>query len=123
MRTHRALAWLREKVAFGPLLAVMLVSGLLWGFIELAEAVVGRETGGFDTRVILMLRNPADLSDPLGPAWVEELARDLTALGGVAVLSLVTVAAAGFLLPRRHRHLSGFVVLSVPTAIALSQVL
>ena len=28
----------------------------------------------------------------IGPPWVQEMARDLTALGGVTVLSLVTFA-------------------------------
>lgn len=123
MKVHRALAWLNGKVAYGYLIALLLASSLLWGFIELAEAVVGSETRALDTRIILMLRNPADLSDPIGPAWVEELARDFTALGGVGVLTLLTVAVAGFLWLRRQRHSAWFLVLSVSTGIVLSQVL
>jgi undecaprenyl-diphosphatase len=34
----------------------------------------------------------------LGPAWLEEVARDLTAIGGIAALSLVTAAVSGYLL-------------------------
>lgn len=123
MNVHRALAWLRGRAAYGYLIALMVASSLLWGFIELAEAVVGSETRVFDTRIILMLRNPADPSDPLGPAWVEELARDFTALGGVGVLTLLTVAVAGFLWLRKQRHSSWFLVLSVSTGLVLSQVL
>ena len=42
------------------------------------------------------------LHDPIvgqhrGPAWLEEVGRDLTAIGGVAVVSLVTLGVAGFL--------------------------
>ena len=48
-----------------------------------------------DTRIPLALRNPADRSDPIGPAWVEETERDFTALGGVAVMSLLTLGCAG----------------------------
>jgi undecaprenyl-diphosphatase len=38
---------------------------------------------------------------PIGPEWLHEAGRDLTALGGVAVLTLITVAVAGFLWLRR----------------------
>ena len=100
-----------------------LVSGLLWCFIELAETVVGGESHDFDTRIILMLRNPADLSDPLGPAWVEELARDLTALGGIAILTSLVLAVAGFLWLRRQRRSAWFLRLSVATGIVMSQLL
>lgn len=123
MRVHRALAWLRGKAALGYLVALLLASSLLWGFIELAEAVVGSETRVLDSRIILMLRNPANLSDPMGPPWVEELARDFTALGGVAILTLLTAAVAGFLWLRRQRHSAWFLVLSVSTGIVLGQVL
>ncbi len=34
----------------------------------------------------------------MGPAWLEEVARDLTAIGGIAALCLVTVAVGGYLL-------------------------
>ena len=34
---------------------------------------------------------------PLGPRWLVEAGRDVTALGGVTVLTLMTVAAAGYL--------------------------
>ena len=77
----------------------------------------------FDTHIILMLRNPADLSDPLGPAWVEELARDFTALGGIAILTFLVLAVAGFLWLRRQRRSAWFLLLSVATGIVLSQLL
>ncbi|MGA7297913.1 MAG: phosphatase PAP2 family protein, partial [Rhodanobacteraceae bacterium] len=122
-RGTQLMAWLRSLAFNGYLLAIMLVSGLLWGFIELAETVVGGETHGFDTHIILMLRNPADLSDPLGPAWVEELARDFTALGGIAILTFLVLAVAGFLWLRRQRRSAWFLLLSVATGIVLSQLL
>ncbi len=68
-----------------------------WGFIEVADEVVEGESHATDSRLILALRNANDLSDPLGPHWVEELGRDLTALGGVGVLTLLTLSVAGYL--------------------------
>ncbi|MBP7242334.1 phosphatase PAP2 family protein [Amaricoccus sp.] len=55
------------------------------------------ETHGFDVAVLLALRDPGDPADPLGPGWVEEFARDVTALGGTGVLVMVTLTAAGYL--------------------------
>jgi undecaprenyl-diphosphatase len=69
------------------------------------------------------MRDPLDRADPLGPRWVEEMGRDFTALGGVAVLTLFVVAAAGYLwLARRPRALA-FLLASVPSGWALSLLL
>jgi undecaprenyl-diphosphatase len=56
--------------------------------------------GGFrdlDEALLIWLRNPLDTADPVGPAWFEELVRDLTALGSTGVLTLLVAAVAGFL--------------------------
>jgi len=78
-------------------LAVFVVLVGISGFVELADEVLGGGTLAFDRAMLLKMRNASDPSDPLGPKWVEELFRDFTALGGVGVLALVTLAAAGFL--------------------------
>ncbi len=80
-----------------PLIALIVVAGGIWIFGGLAGEVKEGETRRFDERVLLSLRNPADHSDPLGPAWVEETERDFTALGGVAVMGLLTLGVCGFL--------------------------
>jgi undecaprenyl-diphosphatase len=99
--THRELwsllhRWLaaRELVTMTLLAAA---AGGLWLFLEVAEAVQEQSIRAFDEKVLLSMRTPGDPADPLGPRWVEEMGRDLTALGGVAVVTLLTVAAAGFL--------------------------
>ena len=50
------------------------------------------DTHHFDEAVLLSMRNPADLSDPIGPGWVEEIGRDFTALGGIAVLVMIVLS-------------------------------
>lgn len=63
------------------------------------------DTDAIDRHLLLLLRNPANLSDPIGPRSFEEAMRDVTALGGITVLTLVTVVAAlAFVLHKRHRH-------------------
>lgn len=123
MRMRRLVAWLRDRGARSYLGVMIVLTSLFWGFIELAQAVGSSETRAFDARVILMLRNPTDLSDPLGPPWVEELARDLTALGGVAGLTFLVLAVAGFLWLRKQRRTAWFLLLSVSPGVVLSQLL
>lgn len=44
------------------------------------------------------LREPTDLADPLGPAWLEKFAIDLTGLGGHSVLTVLVVIVTVYLL-------------------------
>jgi undecaprenyl-diphosphatase len=59
---------------------------LLFGFVLLAGQVMAGDTQAFDTKILLALRNPSDLSRPIGPEWIENSLLDLTALGGSTVL-------------------------------------
>lgn len=92
------------KIEILPLLVLVLVAGGVWTFAEIADEVGEGETRQMDEAILLALRNPEDRSDPLGPPWVEEVQRDFTALGGIAVLLLLTGGAGAFLvLDGKHR--------------------
>jgi undecaprenyl-diphosphatase len=95
------------------LVAALLIGGGLWAFAELADEVADGETRAFDHAVMLGLREAHDPSDPLGPTWLEEVARDITSLGGATVLVLLTLAAVGYLLMRRKWSTAIFIALSV----------
>jgi undecaprenyl-diphosphatase len=82
---------------FRIIVAFLALAATLWLFTWLAGEVLEGEASGFDTAILLLFRNPADPSDPLGPLWFEEMVRDLTALGSVAVLTLTTGAVVMFL--------------------------
>lgn len=105
------------------LITLALVAGGIWSFVELAEEVAAGDTYDIDRTLLLALRNPADLSDPLGPKWVEELGRDATALGGVGVLTFLTLAVCGFLLLQRKRRAMLFVLAAVFGGMLLSTLL
>lgn len=92
-------------------------------FLEIADEVTDGETRPFDERVLLAFREAGDRDDPIGPAWVAEIARDVTGLGGVAVLTFATLAVAGFLLLQRKWHLAAYVTLAVATGTILSTLL
>lgn len=103
--------------------AVLLLGGALLGFAELADEVEDGETHAFDRSVMLALREPGDTADPLGPPWIEFVARDITALGGTAVLVLLGIAALGFLLLGRRRGSAVFLTLSMLGGTLLSNTL
>ncbi len=88
----------------------------LWAFIDIADGVSNGETASIDRRIVLGLRNPADLADPIGPRGFEEAVRDVTALGGFTVLTLVTVLATVALAFHGKRRQA--LVLAVTVALA-----
>jgi undecaprenyl-diphosphatase len=84
--------------------AIGLLGAALWLFIAIAGEVMEGETTAWDRRLLLALRNAADPAMPWGPPWVQEMARDFTALGGVAVLTLMTLVVTGYLVLAGKRH-------------------
>lgn len=102
-------------------LGVVLVG--IWGFVELAEMVTEGETRTLDTALLLALRNPLDPSHPLGPVWMGEIMRDITALGGTAVLALLSLSVVGYLALLRRYGLVLLVIVSVGGAMLLNFVL
>lgn len=97
-----------------------LIVGGTWGFIELADEVLEGETQSMDEVILLSLRNPADRSDPIGPGWVEEMGRDVTALGGTSVLVFIVLAAAGHMVLRRKTHAALYLFSTATGGILLS---
>ena len=83
----------------------------LWGFLEIADEMQEIEAHHFDYWIMQVLRDPDDPAKLRGPPWLAEVARDITGLGGYAVLSLVTSVVAGFLLLQRNFLLFGFTAL------------
>jgi undecaprenyl-diphosphatase len=104
--------WLAARELATMLLLAALAGGL-WVFAEVAEAVLEGHSRALDEALLLAMRSPADRADPLGPEWVEEIGRDLTALGGMTVLSLLTAAAAGYLWLSQRRLTTWLVLLAV----------
>jgi undecaprenyl-diphosphatase len=102
---------------------LLVAAAAVFVFFELAQQVIRGNTRDLDEAILLALRDPMDLSDPVGPRWFEEMMRDLTALGGTAVLTVITLAVAGFLVVTDKRHTAFAVITAVITGTALSQML
>lgn len=95
------------------------VAGTL-AFIVLADKVMEGQTQRLDDRIIRALRRPDDPSRLIGPPWTAEVGRDVTALGGVTIILLVTGAVAGFLLLDRKYAAMAFVIAATATGFVVS---
>ena len=105
---------------FAVLAALALAAAAIWAFAELADDVFEGETHAFDEWILLALRSATDRADPLGPGWLEELMRDVTALGSTGLLTFITLAVAGFLALERKTHAALFVLVAVGGGMLLS---
>ncbi len=80
------------------LVVIALVCAVLWGVAHHGSEIGEGETSAFDRAVLLAFRQTADPNLTIGPLWLRETARDITARGGFTVLTLVTRAADAVLL-------------------------
>ena len=130
---QRLLRWLRQQSHSRALIAhvnriervtlvtIILAAAALYAFAMLADAVGEGGTRAFDERILLALRTPGNLADPIGPRWVEEMMRDFTALGSTGVLIIVVLAVGGFLVMTRKGHAALTVLVAVSSGVLLSQ--
>ena len=110
----------RSWSELAPLLVLFLAATALFAFGQIASEVIEGDTHGFDERLVRALRTAGDLSDPIGPRWVEEAVRDLTALGSTLVLTLITIAVLGFLLIERRAATAVYVLVAIAGGALLS---
>lgn len=98
LRAATFLTSLLRRTELPLLLGFGFVTAMLMVFAELADDILEGETHDLDRALLLSLRSPADLSDPLGPGWFEEMVRDFTSFGSTGPLVFIALAAFGYLL-------------------------
>jgi undecaprenyl-diphosphatase len=97
----RLLPWLQRALV--PVLVLLVLAGI-GAFLEISVEIREEETRHLDESLLLAMREPGNPADPVGSERVEEMARDLTALGGMTILTGVTLISAGVaLFAGRHR--------------------
>ena len=97
----------------GPRRSISWSPALVLAFGYIAEEILEGDLSAFDRNILIALRNPADLSDPVGPPWLEEAARDITGLGSYAVLGLIVGAVVIYLFAIRNREAALWVLVSI----------
>lgn len=114
---------MRSKLEARTLITLLMIGGALLLFAELVDKVAEGETRAFDEALLLALRDPINLSEPVGPAWLQIMFRDITSLGGYAVVTLITLAVIGYLLMAGKRGAALLVLASVGGGAVLSSLL
>jgi undecaprenyl-diphosphatase len=115
MRLRRPEVWI--------LTAMFAIAGLILAFGHIAEEVLEGDSAKFDQTILLLFRRANDLSDPIGPPWLEEMARDITALGSYVVLGLVSCAVVIYLFMAHQRAAAFWVLAAVGGGVMLSNLL
>jgi undecaprenyl-diphosphatase len=110
-----------QRAGIMPL--VLTIAGLVFAFGLIAQEVVKGKTLAFDRVIMLSLRSAADPSVPIGPAWLPEAARDVTSLGSMVVLGIVTLAVVGYLLLTGRPAVAWLMLFAVAGGIVLSDLL
>lgn len=97
LRQMRLERWIENRL----LLIFFGVAVFGFFFLEIAEEVAEGDTGAIDRQLLMFLRSTADPAVPAGPRWLKIAMLDITALGGLSVLILLTLVIAGYLLVAR----------------------
>src|SRR2546423_953976 len=80
-----------------------------WVFVKLANRIRRGHTDEIDNQILRAFRRTDDLAIPVGPHWLAEVVRDVTALGSGATLTLTSAVLVGFLALNRRFRAAGFV--------------
>ena len=123
---RRIINWIAEvgRAETWLLMPFFAVAALLLTFGFITAAVMGGATLKFDRYVMFAFRSSANnFSAPVGPLWVQEMARDVTALGSFSVLGLLLVAVTGYLLLIRKRDQALLVLIAVLGGVVVNSLL
>lgn len=85
-------------------------------FVGLALFIASGRKFDFDSTLLLLFRAASDPTTPIGPAWLHEAMRDLTALGSFVALTAMTTFATFALWTLGYRHLGVGLAASVISA-------
>ena len=110
----------RRNVEMTFVVILSVIVAATWALAELVDEVIDGSTSDIDRNILLMLRSAEDRSDPVGPWWLEEMGRDLTALGGVAALTLMTLVVSVFFLLLKRWTATIYILVSVGGGILIS---
>lgn len=89
------IAWIRKERLSGLVMALITVC-TVWVLLEVCDGLIEGTERDLDRWLVLAVRRAPDAPEPIGPQWLRSAARDVTSLGGYAVLTLVTAAVAVF---------------------------
>lgn len=102
----------RDREELRLLAGTLVLLAIAFAVIKLAGEVLEGDTLEFDKQILAALRKADDPSQPIGPAWLEVAAFDITSLGSAAVLGLTVVTVVGFLVLQGLYRNAAFVLVA-----------
>ena len=105
------------------LAAIFVFAVASFSFLKLVSEIREGDTRAADKAILLALREPGVPSNPIGPQWLETIARDLTSLGSPTVLALITIAAVGYVWLDGKRAVALFLLAAVTGGAILESIL
>ena len=108
---------------------IRVIGGLLFlSLLFLGVLTIGSRAlmGGaifYDWAIVLALRNPLNITDPVGPDWFESITVDLGYFGSVTLVGAIALAAMGYYLLVRRRDLAILVFAAVGGAAIVTTLL
>jgi undecaprenyl-diphosphatase len=112
--------WIRQNVDLTILLMLVVMAAGLWGFIEIADEVLEGQSDTYDQMIVDFFGIGHDAQRS---RLAEEIWRDFTALGGIAVMTLASVSVAGYFLIRKKYALLVLLIAAVSGGVLLSLLL
>ncbi len=101
-------------------LRVLVPLAAAFAFLGLALFILSGRSFAFDTSLVLLLRAANDPATPLGPLWLHEAVRDVTALGSFVGLGAMTAVAGIALWLCGYRRLAVGLAVSIVLAVMVS---
>ena len=95
------------------LVLLLIVAGItagIWIFAKVADEMLEGELDAREQLVMRALRTPGDVMVPIGPKWLRGVTVDVSAMGGMTVLTLVTALVLGYLVLERKFHTVWFLL-------------
>ncbi len=105
------------------LLVLLLTFLIFWSVLGVSDLVERGRIQKFDENVLSIVRQPDDPAQLRGPEWLKDFMRDITALGGAPVLTLITLGVIGYLLLRKSYRSLWLVLIATLSGLGASLLL
>jgi undecaprenyl-diphosphatase len=105
------------------LFVLLFIFLLFWSVLGLSDLVERGRIQKFDEYVLLMIRQAEDPSQLRGPGWLRYFMRDITALGGAPVLTLITLGVIGYLILRKSYRPLWLILVATLSGLGMSMFL
>lgn len=107
---RRTMTIAERRLPWRYILATLGFSLVAFLFLELWSEIDEGDARAIDRAVLIGFRNATDTSSMIGPAWMEQVMKDITTLGSPTILVLAVVAATGFMAAKKSYNMAAIML-------------